>query len=40
MSTEGIVDLLHSLGEIDEFRSEIGVFFKTQKRRSERARES
>ena len=30
-STEGIDELLHGLGEIDEILSKIGVFFITQK---------
>ena len=33
MSTEGIDELLHGLGEIDEIRSKIGVFLRTQKLR-------
>ena len=32
-STEGIDELLHGLGEIDEIRSKIGVFLRTQKLR-------
>jgi len=32
-STEGIDELLHGLGEIDEIRSKIGVFSRTQKLR-------
>jgi len=31
-STEGIDELLHGLGEIDEILSEIGVFSRTPKR--------
>src|SRR6185312_9811085 len=33
-STEGIDELLHGLGEIDEIRSKIGVFSRTPKLRS------
>ena len=32
-STEGIDELLHGLGEIDEIQSKIGVFSRTQKLR-------
>ena len=40
MSTEGIDESLHGLGGIEEFPSKNGVFFRTQNRRFERARES
>jgi len=33
MSMEGIDESLHGLGEIDEIRSKIGVFLRTQKLR-------
>ena len=33
MSTEGIDELLHGLGGIDEIRNKIGVFSRTQKLR-------
>ena len=33
MSTEGIDELLHGLGQIDEIQSKIGVFSRTQKLR-------
>ena len=33
MSTEGIDELLHGLGEIDEILSKIGVFSRTSKHR-------
>ena len=39
-STEGIDELLHGLGEIDEILSKIGVFSRTPKLQFERARES
>ena len=39
-STEGIDELLHGLGEIDEIQSKIGVFSRTQKLRSESTRDS
>jgi hypothetical protein len=40
MSTEGIDELLHGLGEIDEILSKIGVFSRTPKLQFEGARES
>ena len=39
-STEGIDELLHGLGEIDEIRGKIGVFSKTPKLQIVGARES
>ena len=39
-STEGIDELLHGLGEIDEILSKIGVFLRTPKLQFEEARES
>ena len=39
-STEGIDELLHGLGEIDEILSEIGVFSRTSKLQFEEACES
>ena len=39
-STEGIDELLHGLGEIDEILSKIGVFSRTPKLQFEGARES
>ena len=39
-STEGIDELLHGLGEIDEILSKIGVFSRTPKLQFEEARES
>ena len=39
-SMEGIDELLHGLGEIDEIRSKIGVFSRTPKLQFEGARES
>ena len=39
-STEGIDELLHGLGEIDEILSKIGVFSRTPKLKFEGARES
>ena len=40
VSTEGIDESLHGLGEIEEFPSKNGVFSRIQKLRSEGARES
>jgi len=39
-STEGIDELLHGLGEIDEIRGKIGVFTRTPKPQIEGTRES
>ena len=40
MSTEGIDESLHGLGEIEEFPSKNGVFSRIEKLQSEGARES
>ena len=40
MTPEGIDELLHGWGGIEEIPSKIGVFSRTQKPRFERARES
>ena len=40
MSTEGIDELLHGLGEVDKILNKIGVFSRTSKLQFEGARES